>query len=40
MAGNTMGIEPQAQWLAAGPPEEHDSETEDYIGKCVGGAVW
>ncbi len=33
IAGNTMGIEPQAQWLAASPPEEHDSETEKYIGK-------
>ncbi len=33
MAGNTMGIEPQAQWLAAGLPEEHDPETEEYIGK-------
>ena len=33
IAGNTLGLEPQAQWLAAGPPEEHDPETEEYIGK-------
>ena len=33
IAGNTLGLEPQAQWLAAGPPEEHDPETEEYIGR-------
>lgn len=33
IAGNTLGLEAQAQWLAVGPPEEHDPETEAYIGK-------
>ncbi len=33
IAGNTLSLEPQAQWLAAGPPEEHDAETAEYIGK-------
>jgi G3E family GTPase len=33
IAGKTLTVEPQAQWLAAGPPEEHDEETREYIGK-------
>lgn len=34
IAGKTMSLEPQAQWLAAADPsEEHDAETQEYIGK-------
>ncbi|MEG9437334.1 GTP-binding protein [Edaphobacter sp. HDX4] len=34
IAGKTLTVEPQAQWLAAGPQEEeHDEETNEYIGK-------
>jgi len=34
IAGTTMTFEPQAQWLAVGPPDaEQDEETREYIGK-------
>jgi G3E family GTPase len=34
IAGKTLTVEPQAQWLAAGDPAEiHDAETEEYIGR-------
>jgi G3E family GTPase len=34
IAGKTLTVEPQAQWLAAGAPdEEQDEETQEYIGK-------
>jgi G3E family GTPase len=34
IAGSTLTVEPQAQWLAAGPSdEEQDPETQEYIGK-------
>ena len=34
IAGSTLTVEPQAQWLAAGAAnEEHDPETREYIGK-------
>jgi len=34
IAGRTLTVEPQAQWLAAGPSDEdHDPETQEYIGK-------
>jgi G3E family GTPase len=34
IAGNTLSVEPQAQWLAAGSlDEENDAETSEYIGR-------
>jgi G3E family GTPase len=34
IAGKTLTVEPQAQWLAAGDPAEiQDAETEEYIGR-------
>lgn len=34
IAGKTLSLEPQANWLAAGPgDEDHDEETREYIGK-------
>jgi G3E family GTPase len=34
IAGRTLTVEPQAQWLAAGTPNEvHDPETREYIGR-------
>lgn len=33
IAGNTLSLEPQAQWLAADPDSEQDEETQEYIGK-------
>ena len=34
IAGSTLTVEPQAQWLAAGAAdEEHDPETREYLGK-------
>ena len=34
IAGKNLTVETQAQWLAAGTPdEEHDEETREYIGK-------
>jgi G3E family GTPase len=33
IAGSTLTVEPQAQWLASGPPEEYDEETQAYIGR-------
>jgi G3E family GTPase len=33
IAGSTLTVEPQAQWLAASPLEELDEETRDYVGK-------
>ena len=33
IAGKTLTVEPQAHWLAAGPPEEHDEETREYVEK-------
>jgi G3E family GTPase len=33
IAGSTLTVEPQAQWLAAGPEEELDEETREYVGK-------
>ncbi|AEU34443.1 cobalamin synthesis protein P47K [Granulicella mallensis MP5ACTX8] len=34
IAGATLTVEPQAQWLAAGDPdEEHDPDTKEYIGR-------
>lgn len=34
IAGRTLSVEPQAQWLAAGiAEEERDEETREYVGK-------
>ena len=34
IAGSTLTVEPQAQWLAAGAADEvHDPETQEYIGR-------
>ena len=34
IAGKTLTVEPQAKWLAAGDPaEEHDAETQEYMGR-------
>jgi G3E family GTPase len=33
IAGSTLTVEPQAQWLAVDPLEELDEETRDYIDK-------
>ncbi|MBB6142613.1 G3E family GTPase [Silvibacterium bohemicum] len=34
IAGKTLSVDPQGQWLAAGEPDEvHDEETRDYIGR-------
>jgi G3E family GTPase len=33
IAGNTLSLEPQAQWLAADSGSEQDEETRQYVGK-------